>query len=104
MHSQPRLPVSEELASGVRRALTEDFNGMARGVRTEIQDGGLFLFVEVELTTEVTREKAKELCEAGKGILDSRIPARAGNYSWILNLTKGSQIVRSVSGGWLDLQ
>jgi hypothetical protein len=98
-----REPVSEELAATVRRALMDKFAGSARAVRTEIQDGGLFLFVEAELTAKVSATIAKELCRAGGAILDAQVPSREDEYSWILNLTKDGAIVRSESGGWTQL-
>lgn len=98
-----REPVSDALAATVRQALMNEYAGKARAVRTEIQDGGLFLFVEAELSAKVSVTVAKELCDAGAAILDAHVPRRDDEYSWILNLTKDGAIVRSESGGWTQL-
>lgn len=102
--SAPDLPVSERLASQVRNAIALELGHSIRGVRTEIQDGGLFLFVEAELSQPITSETAKNLCEAGARVLGSLVPSRSNDYSWILNLTQNSEIVRSESGGWEELR
>lgn len=97
------LRVTEQLAARVRELLTTRFGDAAKGIRTEIQDGGLFLFVELELSRPPGSDSAKELSDAAAIILEAQIPARLNDYSWILNLTRNGEIVKSRSGGWSNL-
>src|SRR5258705_3324902 len=95
-------PVSEELASAVRRSLKSELGQQIRAIRTEIQDGGLFLFVEAEIGETATSEGARNVCKMGGAVISRLVPSREDEYSWIFNVTKNSAIVSSESGGWIQ--
>jgi hypothetical protein len=91
--------VTENVAASLKSTLKAVFGSSVRSIRTEIQDGGLFLLVSAELAPQFSEEKLISLIEQGAAIIKSRIPPRLDEYSSMLNLTLHGQIKKTSSGG-----
>ena len=105
MVEQPKFHegfITNAIADNVKADLQAAFPKAFATLRTEIQDGGLFLLIVADVAASVSRQDIENIIQVGGGLLTRRIPRRSDEYSWILNVNQHGSLVDSVSGGWND--
>ena len=100
--SEPRNPaITRKIEDDVRASLKSAFPGAILSISTEIQDGGLFLLIVVEVADNQSVKDIVSMMPAAGNLIELKVPGRLDEYSWILNVHQRGKLVDSLSGGWI---
>jgi hypothetical protein len=94
------MVIDETTASDVRSAIRLAFGSLFQEIESEIQDGGRFMLISLDAADLLSEQDMEEVRRGLLGIMDRRIPPRAEEYSWMVNIENKGRLVDSVSGGW----
>lgn len=92
--------LTEDLAQELRKIAERVYGNLAVSVSSEIQDGFRFLLVTVSTTEMASVVEVTRLLEMLEAEFSRRVPSRVDDYSWMINIKRGEEILRSISGGW----
>jgi hypothetical protein len=65
----------------------------------EIQEGGQFVLVSVDIPNRVKRDQLLEILKIAQTVAGQTLPWRAGANSWMVNATQDGHLIESVFGG-----
>jgi hypothetical protein len=93
--------ITPKLADSVARSLYELLFDESRAVETEIQDGGEFLLVQVELNSNYSADDLETILRKASVVMIANIAPRKTEHAWMVNLTYRKSLLDSNVGGLL---
>lgn len=91
--------ITEATARTVKTALQSLLGEEALSVDTEIQDGGYFLLVTIEVDSMCANKDSILTLEKAASVLPRYIGPRTDEYAWMVNITCRGSLIDSESGG-----
>lgn len=96
--------IDREIASSLVNTIASRI-GPARGgsVAYEIQDAGEFVLFSLDITGAEgawPRDAQSNLLRVAAGDLERALPARIGNYRWMIVVRQSGKVINSAMGGW----
>jgi hypothetical protein len=87
---------NDENSADVVRALNEVVQDRGRQVRYEIQDGGMFLLLMVQIADSLSDESLEQLARDIKMSLGWRLPVLDTDYAWCVVMLRRDEVIQSV--------
>ena len=93
--------ITSEIVSRVLRLLETETAFKKQSISYEVQDDGNHLLISISIDDLPKSELYSTFKPVG-GLVNSLIPARRGDYSWMVVFTKDGKVVDSYFGGDLN--
>jgi hypothetical protein len=97
-------PIDSSVEFAIRERLQSQLPGTAGGtLSSEIQDRGEFLLLCIDLSSSATWTSPtlrRQFLEAASKDLERDLPAREGDYRWMIVVRQDGEVVDSIMGGW----
>ena len=93
--------ITQEFVSKVLRLLEDKTCFKKDSISFEIQEDFKFLLISISIDEFPENEPLSTFKNVGH-LLNNFIPGRSGNYTWMVNFTRGDKVVNSYFGGDLD--
>ena len=93
--------ITQEFVSKVLYLLEDKTYFKKDSISFEIQDDFKFLLISISIDELPENEPLSIFKNVGH-LLNNFIPARSGNYTWMVNFTREAKVVDSYFGGDLD--
>jgi hypothetical protein len=86
----------QQFVDDVLSDLDTRVQGRVCDLRSEIQDGGSFLLITGQVTSEIDEAGLLGVHDEIKEFLSKKFPDRYGDYSWMTVIHRGEEIVCTV--------
>jgi hypothetical protein len=68
-------------------------------LKTEIQDGGEYILIQLYVDTFLTEERLNKLMKSAVTVVSKYINPRMGDYAWMIIIKKGETLLDCEVGG-----
>lgn len=86
----------QETVDNVLLAMNSRLRGRVLDLRSEIQDGGHFLLITGKVAIGTDAKELLGIHDEIKVLLSDEFPDRYGDYSWMVVISRGEEIVETV--------
>lgn len=93
--------ITSKTLTQIAAELEKDANFKGDSISYEVQDDGNHLLVLISLDRLLEGQSPSAFKHAGE-IVNSLVPGRVGDYSWMVVFTKNGQVIDSYFGGDLN--
>lgn len=91
--------ISESIAHTVKTTLQSLLGEEIVAINTEIQDGGGFILITIEVDSKNGHEDSTSILQKAMDVLPRYIEPRADDYSWMINIECRGELLDSECGG-----